>query len=170
MEGENAVVGAGFDHAELVGVLFGHGDGGDRAGGSSALVIGNHVRDVHPIDVIGAEDGHDVGAGLLDEIDVLVDGVGGSLVPVFAGGAHLRGHGNDELVFQNAADLPTFIEMLQQALAAELRQDVDRVNAGVDEVAQDEIDDPVFAAKRNGRLGAFLRQRDKAGFPYRRRG
>ena len=123
----------------------------------------NHVRDVHPIDVIGAENRHDVGPGLFDEIDVLIDGVGRSLVPAFARRSHLRRYGNDELVFQNAADLPTFIEVLQQALAAELRQDVNRVNAGVDEVAQDEIDDAVFAAKRNGRLGAILRQRVKPG-------
>ena len=66
------------------------------------------------------------------------------------------GTGNDELIFLNAADLPAFAEVLQQALAAELGQDIDGKDAGVDEVAQNEINDPVFAAKRHGWLGAFL--------------
>ena len=47
------------------------------------LVGRNHVRDVHPIDMIGAEDGHDIGLRLFDQIDVLVDGVRGSLIPGF---------------------------------------------------------------------------------------
>ncbi len=47
----------------------------------SVLVNVDHVRDVHAVDVIGAEDGHDVRLGLFDQIDVLVDGVGGALIP-----------------------------------------------------------------------------------------
>ena len=49
--------------------------------------------------------------------------------------------------------------MLQQRLAAELGQDVDGIDARVDEVAEDEIDDAVLAAERNGRFGPFLGQR-----------
>ncbi len=158
VESENAFIEVRFNHAELMGVLSGHGDGGDRAGSVGALVIRNHVRDVHPVNVIGAENCHDVRPGLLDEIDVLINGVGGSLIPVLAWGAHLGGDGNDELVLENAPDLPALIEVLQEALAAELGQYVDRVNTGVDEVAENEIDDPVFSAKWNGWLGAFLRQ------------
>ncbi len=156
VEGENAVVRAGFDDAEFVRVFSGHGNGGDGAGGARMLVRVDHVRDVHPIDVIGAEDRDDVGLGLLDEVDVLVDGVGRSLIPGFAGGAHLGGHGNDELVFQNAAVLPAFVQVLEEALAAELSEYVDGIDAGVDEVAEDEIDDAVFAAERDGGLGALL--------------
>ena len=137
-------------------VFSGNGNGCDGAGGAGMLVRVDHVRDVHPIDVIGAEDGDDVRLGLLDEVDVLVDaGVGCSPIPCFGGGAHLR-HGNDELVFQDAAVLPAFAQVLEQALASELREYIDGINARVDEVAEDEIDDPVLAAERDGRLGAFL--------------
>ncbi len=87
VEGEDAVVRAGFDDAEFMRVFSGHGNGGDGAGGAGMLVLLDHVRDVHPIDVIGAEDRDDVGLGLLDEVDVLVDGVGRSLIPGFARGS-----------------------------------------------------------------------------------
>jgi hypothetical protein len=48
--------------------------------------------------------------------------------------------------------------MLEQRLAAELSENVDRMDSGIDEIAEDEIDDPVFASERNCRLGAFARE------------
>jgi hypothetical protein len=61
--------------------------------------------------------------------------------------------------------LPSLVQMLQQALTAELRQHVNRINARVDEITQDEIDDPVLAAKRHSRLGALLRKWIKPASP-----
>src|ERR1039458_1570746 len=49
--------------------------------------------------------------------------------------------------------------MLQQRLAAELRQHIDGIDARVDEIAENEVDDPVFPAKRNGRFGPLLGER-----------
>jgi len=45
--------------------------------------------------------------------------------------------------------------VLEQRLTAELGEHVDRIESGVNEVAEDEIDDPVFAAEGNRRLDAF---------------
>jgi hypothetical protein len=53
--------------------------------------------------------------------------------------------------------------MLEQRLAAELGEHVDGVDSGVDEIAEDEIDDPVFAAEGNRRFGAFPRERIEPG-------
>ena len=64
---------------------------------------------------------------------------------------------------QQAAELPSFAQVLEQRLAAELRQHIDRIDSRVDEITQDEIDDPVLAAERNGRFGPFLRQRIEPG-------
>ena len=119
--------------------------------------------DVHAVDMIAAEDRHHVRVGLFHQVDVLVDRVGRSLVPGFVRRPHLRRHRDDELVLQHAAELPSFAQVLQQRLAAELRQHVDRINAGVNEVAQYEIDDAILPAERDGRLGPFLGQRKKAG-------
>ena len=100
---------------------------------------------------------------LFDQVDVLENGVGGSLVPGFVGRAHLRGHGNDELVLEQAAELPTLVEVLQQRLAAELGQHIDGINAGIDEVAQHEVDDAILASERNRGFGALLGERVEPG-------
>jgi len=53
--------------------------------------------------------------------------------------------------------------MLEQRLAAELGEHVDRMDSRIDEIAEDEIDDPVFASEGNCRLGAFSREGKEAG-------
>ena len=106
--------------------------------------------------MVGAEDGYQVRVGLLDKVDVLKDGVGRSLIPGFVGGAHLRRHRDDELVFEQAAELPALAQVLQERLAAELGQHVDRIDTRVDKVAEYEIDDAVFATERDRGFGALL--------------
>src|SRR5208283_1648751 len=68
---------------------------------------------------------------------------------------HLCRHGDDEVTLQHSTELPSLAQMLEQRLAAELGEHVDRVDSGVDEIAEDEIDDSVFASERNRRLGAI---------------
>ncbi len=53
----------GLDHAELDGLLPWHGDGGHGDFGALLLMEFDHVADVHPVDVIGPEDGDDVRIG-----------------------------------------------------------------------------------------------------------
>jgi len=107
----------------------------------------NHAANVHPVDVIAAEDGHHMRIGLLDQVDVLQDGVGGALVPGFIPRAHLCRHGNNEVALQQSAELPSLAQVLKQRLAAELREHIDGVDPGIDKVAQHEIDHAVLAAK-----------------------
>jgi hypothetical protein len=52
--------------------------------GTLLLVILDHLPDVHPVDVIGTEHNDDIRSGLLDEVEVLVYGIGGSSVPLLA--------------------------------------------------------------------------------------
>ena len=123
------------------------------------LVVLDHLPDVLAINVIGAEYGNNIRAGLLDKIDVLVDGVGGSAIPVLARGPHLRGHRDDELVLENAAEIPTVAEVLEQGLAAELDHHVNGVDPGIDQIAENEIYNSILAAERNRGFGALLGER-----------
>src|SRR5579884_1788435 len=50
-------------------------------------------------------------------------------------------------------------DVVDQRLGLVLHEDVQRVDPRVDEVAQDEVDDPVLAPERHGGLAALLRQR-----------
>jgi hypothetical protein len=69
------------------------------------------------------------------------------------------------MVPQQAGGLPALAQVLQQGLAPELNQHIDGVDAGVDQIAQDEVDDPVPASERNGGFGAFLGERIKPRAP-----
>src|SRR5207247_2374358 len=113
---------------------------------------------VHTVDVIGAEDDHVVRIGLLDQIDVLMQRVGSASIPILAGGSHLGGYRNDEVLLQEAADFPAFAQVLQQALTLELDQHIDGIDAGIHQVAENEIDDAIASAERDRRLGSFLSQ------------
>src|SRR5207248_8120722 len=53
--------------------------------------------------------------------------------------------------------------MLQQGLAAELGQHVDRIDSRVNKVTQDEVDNSILTAEWDGRLGPFLGERRKPG-------
>src|ERR1035438_6667767 len=161
MESHDPVVRVGFDDAEFHGVLPRGGDGGDSDFGALLHVVLDHAGDVHAVDVIAAEDGYNVGIGLLDQVDVLINGVGRALIPGFVLGAHLCRHRDDELILQQASELPALAEVLQQGLAAELGEHIDGVDPRVDEVAQHEVDNPVLASKRDGRFGPFIGKRSQ---------
>ena len=163
VEAGDAAVRRRLDDAELDRQATVHRNGRHGGFGSARGVELDHGADVHAVDVIGPEDGHDVGMRLFHQVDVLEDGIGGALVPGFLRRAHLRRHGDDEVVIEQAAELPAVAEVLQQRLALELRQDVDGIDPGVDQVAKDEVNDAVLATKRDGRLGPFLGERIKAG-------
>ena len=140
-----------------------HRDGRDGRLRALVHVELQHLADVHAVDVVGAEDHHEVRIGLFNQVDVLIDGVGGAAIPVLAGRAHLRRHRNDEVLLQQAAHFPAVAQVLQQALALELDQHVGGIDPGVDQVAEHEIDNAIAAAERHRRLGAFLGERIEPG-------
>src|SRR6185503_2543547 len=122
----------------------------------------NHPGDVHAVNVIGAEDRNKIRMRLLDQVDVLVDCVRRSLVPGFALGTHLSGNVRDEVAFQKSAELPALAQVLQQRLAAELCEHVDRVDSGIHKIAENEVDDSILAAEGNCRFRALAGQRIEA--------
>lgn len=141
-------------HPEGRGLGQGHRPGGHRDVRLLDLMVVDHLPDVHPVDVVRSEDGDVFRVGAADQVQVLVHGISRSPIPD-SPSAHLGRHRDDEVVQEDAAELPPLLDVLHQGLGLELDQDVD---AGVDEVAQDEVDDPVLAGKGNGRLGPLGRE------------
>ncbi len=158
-EADDPAVVVDLDHAELLGVFLIDRDHGDRHAGVLLGMELDHLPDIHPVDVIGAEQHDQIGLGLLDQVGVLEDGVGRAAVPRLTRRAHLRRHRNDELLLKQSAELPAVAQVLKQRLAPELDQNIDRENSGIDEITQDEIDDAIFAAKWHRGLGALPGQR-----------
>ena len=120
-------------------------------------VEGHHLVHVHAVDVIRAEHGHQVGVEVVDQVEVLEDGIRAAAEPHLAD-PHLRRHDGDEVVRHQAARLPRDAQMLDQRLRHVLDEDVEREDAGVHEVRQDEVDDPVAPAERHRGLAALARE------------
>jgi pyoverdine/dityrosine biosynthesis protein Dit1 len=53
--------------------------------------------------------------------------------------------------------------VLEQRLALELSEDIRGIDSGVDQIAENEVDNPVFPAEGDSRLGPIFGQRIKAG-------
>ena len=121
-------------------------------------VVLDHLADVHEVDVIRAKDRHHFGLRKFDQVDVLVNGVGGALIPLRTL-AHLSGHRQDELTGEQVRKLPGVAHVLQQGLTLELGQDVDRVDSRVHEIAQHEVDNPILAPEWHGGLASLLGER-----------
>ena len=102
--------------------------------------------------------------GLLDRVDVLVNRVGGPLIPHL--GDPLLGRNHLDVLAELAAEeLPALVDVPVQADGLVLRQHEDLAKVGVDAVREGEVDDPVDAAERDGRLGTVTGQRLQARSP-----
>ena len=124
----------------------------------------HHLVHVHPVDVVRAEHRHQVGVEIVDQVEVLEDGVRAAAEP-YLPDPHLGRHDGDEVVGHQAARLPRDAEVLDQRLRHVLDQDVERENPRVDEVRQDEVDDPVAPAERHRGLAALAREGLEARAP-----
>jgi hypothetical protein len=67
------------------------------------------------------------------------------------------------LIWQEAAELPRVAQVLEQRLALELSEDISGIDSGVDQIAENEVNNPVFPAEGDSRLGSVFGQRIKAG-------
>ena len=98
----------------------------------------------------------------VDEIDVVIDGVGCTEIPGAAVFRFIRRKHVDAAVA--AVEIPGLavaqISVEDQRLV--LGQDANRVDPGGDAVGEAEIDDPVFAAEGHRRFCVFLGQCQKA--------
>ena len=121
-----------------------------------ANVLMQQRAKIHPVKLIAAQD-EVVIVGLLQEIaHVLPHGVGCSLIPLRAFGRLLRGEDIDKAA-REIVELVARLDVAMQRHAVELRQHIDRAQAGVEAIADRDIDQPIFPAQRHGRLGAVFR-------------
>ena len=112
-KGQDASILVGLNDTEFAGVLLGKGVGGDGHFRLPSHVEIDHAGNVHAVDVVATEDRHHVRVGLLDEVNILKDGVGSSLVPAFVHRTHLCRHGDDEVALQQSTELPSLAHMLE---------------------------------------------------------
>ena len=115
--------------------------------GSRVAVALQHRGIVHPVDVISRENQRVLGAASLQQVEVLVDGVRGSLVPRFAR-PHLRRDQRDVLAQLGVVDGPPVAQVLLQRIGLVLRQHENAAQSGMQAVAEREIDDAIPSRRR----------------------
>ena len=113
------------------------------------------------------------------DVDILIEGIRGARVPSFPhsllGGKHVQ-----ELLQRGVQEVPASLQVLDQAVRLVLGRDTDPANAGIDAIAEREIDDAVLATERHRGLGTPIgqllqprasptRQDDGVGIAYQRR-
>ena len=126
------------------------GDDGDRHSGGFRRHIAQNRVDGGVIQVTGI---------LLDEVDILIDRVGGAGKPGAGLALRLIG-GQDEHAAVGGVEVPGLAagNVAVELERAVLRQHADGVDAGVGAVREREVNDAVFAAEGNAGLCHVLRQ------------
>ena len=161
---EELVVGAGFfdktgDAAALVGLhqaegtgrFAGHRSRRDGEVRSTLVVLFEHGPEVHPVELVAAED-EVVFVGPLQEIlHILAHGIGGALIPVVVARSLLGREDVDEVIAE-MVELVAAHDVAIERLAVELGQHIHLPNFRVDAVADRDIDDAVFAGERHRRF------------------
>ncbi len=120
--------------------------------GSDLAVVVDHLAIVHLVDVIPGEDQNLLGAFFLDLVDVLINGVGCPLVPLFIDPL-LRRHNIDVFIQLTAKIvLPSRSIWRSNWSLYILRQDEQLSKSTVEAIREDKIDDAVDSTERDAGL------------------
>ena len=150
VEGENAHPGR---------VRERHTPDGDSHVGTVAAVRGHERLVIHLVNVVARKHENGVARRLLDDVEVLQNGVRGASVPLRDAAA-----GDVRLEHPNAAVVaveipgPAHPDVVVERARVVLGQDDDVVDVRVDAVGEAEVDDAVLAPERHGRLCPQRRQ------------
>ena len=112
----------------------------------------HHLAVVHFVDVVAGEHQHIVGIKLLDEADVLIDGVRRAAIPFARLALGIGRKHKHTAAVQIQIPRLAGADVAVQLKRLILSQHADGVDAGVGAVGERKINDSVFTAKGNGRL------------------
>src|SRR5450759_2980860 len=127
--------------------------------GSVAAMGGHEWLVVHLVDVVAGEDQDRVSRRLLDDVEVLEDGVGRAAVPLGdAPPGDVRLQDPNASVVAVEVPGPAHADVVVERSGIVLSQNDDVVDVRVDAVREREIDDPILAAERDGGLRAHRRE------------
>lgn len=141
--------------AEGAGLGTSHGDSGDCDVGLCGFVRFEHGAKVHAVKLVSGEDQHVANAVFLQEPNLLSHGICGPLVPVGSIERLLGSEDFDKTIVEQV-EIICLANVAMETDGVELCEYVNATDVAVDAVGNWHIDEPVFATKRNGRLGAMF--------------
>ena len=113
-------------------------------------VLGQHDPVIHLVDVVTGQHEHEAGRLHAQDVEVLVQGIRRAGVPAFPQPL-LGGEDVDEFLQGGIQEVPPTLQVLDQAVGLVLGGNPDPADAGIDAVAEREVDDAVLAP--NGTAG-----------------
>src|SRR5688572_22859934 len=116
----------------------------------------DHLRWIHPVDVIRTEHANVFRLFILDQIEVLIDGVRRTLEPSFPK-THLRRNAH-HIIVEERRHAPRHRNVAIETVTLVLCEHSDTPYAPVYEIAESEINEAIIAPKGNSRLGAISRE------------
>ena len=143
------------DHAESMGLFDWNIDRADHGIGAFGDQPMEHLHIVHLVDMIAGEDKHIVWLFGVEEKQVLIDRVGGALVPFFADPL-LRWNRGDEFAEFGIQDVPAHADVPVKRVGFVLDEDSDFSKPRVEAVAERKIDNTIFPSEENRRLGPMF--------------
>src|SRR5438105_11030196 len=149
LEADDAPIFIDFDHAELLGGLFHRNlDNADGHIGAGVYMLLEHLGVIHLIDVIAGENENEFGALAADGINVLIYGVGGTLIPLL-GDAHLRRKDFD-VIAEAGERRPTGANVPVQAERLVLSEDEYAAEIRIDAIGESDVNNAIKSAERHG--------------------
>ena len=121
-------------------------------------MVEQHGSVIHLVDVIPRQHHQVFGAVVTDDIDVLIDGIGGAAIPVHLVHPLLGREQVDEFVHLVTQEGPARLQVTQQTVRLVLGDYTNAADPRVDTVGEHKINDPEFATEMDGRLGAVVSQ------------
>ena len=116
---------------------------------------------IHLIEVIAGQNQHEFGFGRENFAQLLADGVRRALIPRMAGHGLLRGQNIHPAIREHVAPVSA-LNVAMQRDGIELRENGDFFDAGVQAIAERNVNQPVFSGQRHGRFRAHFRERIEA--------
>ena len=157
-ERENAVVLVDMHDAEAGRLAARYFKTADRHIGALVHMLLQHRLVIHFINMVAGEQ-HDIFRVIaLDDVEVLIDGVGRAEIPVIFRDALARRENVEAFVTLGAKEAPAALQMADEAVRLILRRDADAPDAGIERIGEREIDDARLAAEIDRGLGAPVGQ------------
>ena len=153
---DDAVVLVNRHHAEAGGLGARHLNAADRHIGSRVNMLLEHQLVIHFIDMVARQDDHILGVVAPDDVDVLIHRIRGSGIPHAFVEALARGKNVEALVALGPEEIPTPLQMPDQAVSLVLGRHRDLANSRIQRIRNGKIDDARIAAEKHGGLGALF--------------
>ena len=139
-----------------------HRNGGHGHIGVSLRVLSDNAAKIHAIELIAAQDEHEIEIVIQEVSEILAHRIGGPLIPRVIGECLFRSQNFHE-PSRKMIELVGLGDMPVERGRVELGEEVNALQIGIDAVGNRDVDQTILPGQRHRRLGSLLGQREETG-------